>query len=96
MGLDRKIVLQAPPAWQTWTGRLAQQGLTATLRMVDGELAFPDEVPAESWRELRISLPAGMVTLRREDDGVRLVVWGNASEQLLREVEMLAAALAQT
>ena len=46
--------------------------------MIDGELAFPAEEPAEAWQELRVSAPIGMVTLRREADGIRLVTWGNA------------------
>jgi hypothetical protein len=53
--------------------------------MIDGELAFPDEEPPESWRELRLATPEGMVvTARREQDRVVLVVWGNADAELLR------------
>ena len=29
-----------------------------SMRMIDGELAFPDEQPPESWAELRVGTPA--------------------------------------
>src|SRR3712207_8342677 len=32
--------------------------------------SFPDEVPPEGWRELRVGTPQGMVTLRREGGAV--------------------------
>ncbi len=46
--------------------------------MIDGQLAFPDEEPAADWQDLRVGTSSGMVTLRREPDGIRLVIWGNA------------------
>jgi hypothetical protein len=54
------------------------------MRMIDGQLAFPDEEPPEGWRELRLAGPGGMVTLRRETDRLNLVIWGNAEAALLR------------
>jgi hypothetical protein len=63
--------------------------------MIDGQLAFPDEQPTASWTELRIGTPDGMVTIRRETDGVRLVVWGNADAALLQAWNTLAWAFAE-
>jgi hypothetical protein len=63
------------------------------MRMIDGELAFPDETPPDTWRELRVGTPSGMITLRREIDGVTLVIWGNADENLRRDWNTLADVL---
>jgi hypothetical protein len=62
--------------------------------MIDGELAFPDETPPDVWRELRASAGNGMITLRREDDGIRLVVWGNADAPLRQAADTLAQVIA--
>jgi hypothetical protein len=70
------------PAWPTVSDLLARSGFSVQVRMVDGELTFPDEVPSETWRELRLGTPQGMVTVRREPGRVVLVVWGNADATL--------------
>jgi hypothetical protein len=78
--MDQKVTF-APgpvPAWAAVSGLLAECGFPAQVRMIDGELALPEETPPESWRELRVGTPQGMVTLRREADGLRVVTWGNA------------------
>jgi hypothetical protein len=92
MGLDQKIVIpsQKIPSWPSLAQRLTEQGIPLQLRMIDGQLAFPDETPHETWHELRISLPSGMVTLRREEDGLRLVIWGNAELALQEACHTLA------
>lgn len=96
MGLDRKVTFAAakPPAWPVLVALLADKQVKVQLRMIDGELAFPDEEPADSWKELRVSIGGGMVTLRREPDGVALVVWGNADADLQRGWNALAWAVA--
>jgi len=63
--------------------------------MIDDQLAFPDETPGESWRELRVGSAAGMVTLRRGPDRITLVTWGNADMPLLRTRNALAWAFAE-
>jgi hypothetical protein len=87
MGMDQKVTFDsaAPFTWPVLRDRLTGCGMELQMRMIDGELAFPDEEPPDGWRELRLGTPAGMVTLRREPDGVRLVIWGNA-DPLLRQV----------
>lgn len=95
MGMESMVECAAVPAWPELVGRLRSAGFPMTLRMIDGLPAFPDEEPGDDWRELRVSLPAGMVTLRREPTGVRLVTWGDVSGELVAQRDALAAALSQ-
>ena len=80
MGMDRQVPLGegSRPTWANVAARLVDLGLAVQLRMIDGQLAFPDETPADDWRELRIGAVSAMVTVRREERGVTCVVWGNA------------------
>jgi hypothetical protein len=80
MGMDRHVRFGAgrQPTWNDIVARLQSAGVAAQLRMIDGQLAFPDETPADDWRELRIGAVSAMVTIRRTEDGVTCVVWGNA------------------
>jgi hypothetical protein len=56
---------------------------------------LPDTEPPAAWRELRMSLPGGMVSLRREGDGLAVVVWGNADDGLRQLWNALAWAFAK-
>ena len=67
-------------------------GLTPVVRMLDGLPAFPDEEPTAECAELRLSLPAGMVTLRRTADAIAVVVWGTADRTLIDAQAACAAA----
>jgi hypothetical protein len=62
--------------------------------MIDGLPAFPDEVPEGGWRELRLGSAAGMVTLRRSDPLLSVIVWGNADAALLAVRDRIAWACA--
>jgi len=97
MGLELVVQTPAQPCltWPRLREALAHRGLPAQLRMIDGELAFPDEVPPDDWRELRVSLPAGMVTLARTPDAIRCIVWGNADAALQQQWRELAQIIAQ-
>ena len=96
MGMDQRVTFTADktPTWDQLARFLAARQYPLQLRMIDGELAFPDEMPTDSWRELRVSTPGGMVTLRREPDGVTLVTWGNADAKMQQAWNTLAWALA--
>ncbi len=96
MGMDQKVVFAADrlPSWPQLAEFLAERGFPVQMRMIDGALAFPDETPPEAWRELRVGTPAGMVTLRRDPDGMTLVTWGNADEALRQAWNGLTWALA--
>ena len=96
MGMDQKVVFSAErtPAWPTLVELLAQKTFAIQMRMIDGELAFPDETPPDAWRELRVGTPGGMVTLRREPDGITLVTWGNADAKMRQAWNALTWAIA--
>lgn len=96
MGLDRTIRFPVgdPPAWDAIRDQLARVGVAAPLRMIDGLPAFPDESPEPGWNELRLGLPAGMVTLRRTPAGYSCVVWGNADPALVSGWSTLCWAVA--
>ena len=49
------------------------------MRMIDGELALPDETPPDGWRELRVAAPEGMVTIRRAPGRIVLGTFGPTS-----------------
>jgi hypothetical protein len=83
-----------PPAWPAARDLLAARGLPVQTRMIDGELAFPDEEPPAEWRELRVGTPQGMVTLRREAGRIVCVTWGNADAALRQAWNALAWACA--
>jgi len=68
-------------------------GMPVQIRMIDGQLAFPDEVPSENWTELRVGIAGGMVSIRRHPDRLELVTWGNADAGLLAARDALALSL---
>ena len=97
MGMEQTVTFAAGavPAWAAVRDLLADRGYPVQTRMIDGELAFPDEAPPEGWRELRVGTPGGMVTVRREPGRVVCVTWGNAQGDLLRAWNALAWAFAE-
>jgi hypothetical protein len=83
MGMSRTIRFSGePPDWPAIQARLRHVLADAPLRMIDGQPAFPHETPEPGWRELRVGTPAGMVTVRRDQDALTCVVWGNADPAL--------------
>src|SRR5262249_30671546 len=97
MGMEQTVTFPAGavPSWPAVRDVLARHGLVVQLRMIDGDRAFPEEEPPEAWRELRLGMAGGMVTLRREPDRVRLVVWGNADAGLRQAWNALTWACAE-
>jgi len=92
MGQEQRVTFAEGtlPSWNAISSLLARRGFPVQVRMIDNELALPDEVPPETWRELRLATLQGMVTLRRENHGVSLVTWGNAEAGLLQAWNALA------
>jgi hypothetical protein len=82
------------PAWPQAAALLAGRGVAVQMRMIDGELAFPDEEPPESWREIRVASGGAMITIRRGDASVTLVGWGNMDESQKQLWHALAWAFA--
>jgi hypothetical protein len=96
MGMDQKVIFPAEktPTWPALAELLAGKNLPLQMRMIDGELAFPDEAPPDNWRELRVGGSGGMITLRRDADGITLVTWGNADANMRQTWNALAWAVA--
>jgi hypothetical protein len=97
MGAERRVEFPTPVAlnWPGVVAGLTARGLAPTLRMIDGLPAFPDEVPAGEWRELRLGFAAGMVTLRHAGPrSLACVVWGTADAGLLAARDALAEVVA--
>jgi hypothetical protein len=97
MGQERVVTFAggSVPPWPRVGELLTRCGFPTQMRMIDGELAFPDEPPPEAWSELRVGTAQGMVTIRREADRVRLVTWGNADAALLQAWNALTWAFAE-
>jgi hypothetical protein len=97
MGLEQEIGLEGKncPGWPVVRDLLARHQFPVQLRMIDNELALPDELPSESWRELRLGTPQGMVTVRRAQGRVLVITWGNADAPLLQAWNALAWAYAE-
>src|SRR5204862_534226 len=81
---------RTPPEWPAVSALLKGRGVEVQMRMIDGELAFPDEEPPAGWREVRVGHGGAMVTVRRQADRVALVIWGNADEAMRRLAAYLA------
>lgn len=95
MGLERTIPATKPLDWSALVDRLKVLGESPILRMIDGLPAFPDEVPADGWKELRIGLAGGMVTVRRTLEGFSCVTWGTADPALAASTDQLIRAIAE-
>ncbi|MFO0928391.1 MAG: hypothetical protein U0736_15345 [Gemmataceae bacterium] len=96
MGMQLEVTFAAAvPAWPAVAELVRGRGFVLQMRMIDGELAFPDDVPPDGWRELRVAAAGAMVTVRRADGGVQLVVWGNADADQQQLWRALAWGFAQ-
>ena len=91
MGIERTISHDPNvlPDWAVVRGLLVANGETATLRMIDGMPAFPDEIPDATWHELRIGMTGGMVTVKRRVGQLVCVTWGNGEPALVRSWNLL-------
>ena len=95
MGMELTVTLAGPADWKAARDLLAGKGVPIQMRMIDGELAFPDEEPPEAWRELRLGMPQGMVTVRRGAGQLVFVTWGNADAALRQAWHALVWAFAE-
>ncbi len=91
MGMEKRVaVTNGGPSWSKVADELAKIGFPVQMRLIDGELALPDEVPPDQWRELRVAHQGAMVTVRREAEAIVLVAWSNADAEQLRLWNALA------
>lgn len=98
MGIERTIESDARSgfSWPALVSKLTALGEKPILRMIDGLPAFPDELPAEDWNELRLGLTGGMVTVRRRPRGFACVTWGTSDPALQLSWNRVCWALADT
>ncbi|MGE5849794.1 MAG: hypothetical protein ACM362_06695 [Candidatus Methylomirabilota bacterium] len=82
-----------PPDLRTVISLLAEHNFPVQMRMVDGELTTPDEVPPEGWKEVRLGTPSGMVTLACRGRELLVVTWGNANDPMQRAWNAVAWAV---
>ncbi|VTS03406.1 hypothetical protein [Tuwongella immobilis] len=85
-----------PPNWEVIQVELKASLIEYQIRMIDQLPAFPDELPPEGWREVRLSLADGMLTIRRIGNHDRVIIWGNASDRLQQLWRQIAGILAAT
>lgn len=95
MGVSRRVDCpRGVPPWPDVLSRLSAEGVAVEMRMIDGQLAFPDEEPSEHWQELRVSLGGWMVTIRRDGSTVELISWADPPVEMHRAVSVLERVLA--
>lgn len=98
MGVERTISHDPNvlPDWAVVRSLLLSLGETATLRMIDGMPAFPDEIPEPTWHELRIGMNGGMVTVKRRAGQLVCVAWGTGEPSLVQSWNRLNYCLAKS
>lgn len=84
MGMQQTVRFEgdAIPTWDALKSVCDEKGYPLQMRMINGQLAFPEEAPPDDWNEIRINTPAGMITLRREEQAITFVTWGNAELEM--------------
>ncbi len=93
MGMTKTVTFsEKPPAWPTVRDRLTAAGFTPQMRLIDNMPAFPDEEPPDDWKDIRLTLGGGMLTVRNEGTAWHIVVWGNADAETLAHQEAVAQA----
>jgi len=92
MGLELVVAGAGRPLAEL-VAALASAGIAATVMMIDGALVAPGAPLPSSWRDSRLRLAEGTVTLLRRGGDVAVVVFGNADERLRAAQERVASAL---
>ena len=96
MGVEQTIRFAgAVPDWSSVEALLRDSGESPIIRMIDGQPAFPDEQPPPGWKELRVSLSGGMITMRRDAHSVTCVTWGVEDAALERSWRLLCSVWAE-
>jgi hypothetical protein len=99
MGMQQTVRFDGElPNWQAVGAALEAAGHSPPgMRMIDGEIALPDEQPPADWGELRLAAAdgSGMITVQRAGQAVTLIVWGNAEAALQQAWHGLTFAFAQ-
>lgn len=96
MGMEQTVSFAGTtvPSFLAVRDFLGQRGFPLQMGLIDGQLAFPDELPDDGWRELRLRTPQGMVTVRRDGERLAFVTWGNADAAMRQAWNALVWAFA--
>jgi hypothetical protein len=96
MGMEQTVSFAGKtiPTYSAVRDFLGQRGFPVQMGMIDGQLAFPDELPEDDWGELRLRTPQGMVTVHRDGERLIFVTWGNADAAMLQAWNALVWAFA--
>jgi hypothetical protein len=97
MGMEQIVSFagKSIPTYPAVRDFLSERDFPLQMGMIDGQLAFPDEMPEENWRELRLRTAAGMVTVRRDAERLTFITWGNADAAMLQAWNALVWAFAE-
>ena len=97
MGMEKCVSFAGKtiPSYSAVRDFLSDRAFPLQMGMIDGQLAFPDDMPQENWRELRLRTPQGMVTVRRDAERLVFVTWGNADAAMLQAWHALMWAFAK-
>jgi hypothetical protein len=97
MGMEHTVRFsgQGVPRIHRILAVLAEHNFPVQVRMVDGELTLPGEVPPDSWGDVRLGTGAGMVTLIRRGQELSVVTWGNADKAMQSAWNAVAWAAAE-
>ena len=83
MGMQYDVTFaDAVPSFEEVRAALAERDITLQMRMIDGQLAAPTELPPENWQEIRVAIARNMLTVRRGKNAVSVVAWGNADGEM--------------
>jgi hypothetical protein len=90
------FVSGASPRMSDLVEKLRAGGVATTVIMVDNQLHAPDAPVPDGWRDVRLRTPAGMLSLKRREGGVAVVVFGNADPQLSEMQRRIGELLKET
>lgn len=93
--MGQEVVVQSSKPLAEVIAALTAAGQPCQVVMVDSNLVLPSAPPPAVWNEVRLKTSGGMVTLRRRGAvDIALLVFGNATPELLAMRDRIAAALA--
>jgi len=79
VGIQYEVTFpEAVPNVEAVKAALAERDIQLQMRMIDGQLAAPTELPPENWQEIRVAIAKNMLTVRRAGNSIAVVAWGNA------------------
>lgn len=93
MGMDLVVAGKRACAVAELLAALAQEGIAASVIMVDGALHAPAAPVADTWRDVRLKTGTGTVSIKRREGGIAVTVFGNADAALVETQRAIARAI---